>query len=85
MNEPIRTERQSDFSDAKRTSMLRQVSEHALSKVGLFTRCYDGSASPRQAIKAHCLECCWMDEAAIRECRSMACPLWEFRPYQKRG
>ncbi len=69
------------FEDAKRAKMLRQVSEDAPSRLGLFERVYSSLASPREAIKAQCLACRWMDEAAIRECTATQCTLWEFRPF----
>lgn len=72
----------SDFSDLKRVKRLEAVHEDAPSKELLFRRVYDGKASPRLVIKAMCLECCWMDETAIRECEATACPLWNLRPYQ---
>ncbi len=40
-----------------------------------------GEGSPRQAIKAQCLECMGYDRAAVRDCATQACPLWRFRPY----
>ena len=78
----VQTERGNEFSDTKRGNMLRQVSEDAPSKAGLFRRVYEGRASPRLAIKVQCLQCCWLDETAIRECTATECPLWDFRPYQ---
>lgn len=74
--------RGSEFSDPKIIRMLRQVSEDAPSKLGVFRSVYSSTASPREAIKAKCLECCWMDVAGIRECTGTACPLWRLRPYQ---
>ena len=75
--------RAGEFSDTRRARMMRQVSEDRSSAVSLFLRVYTGQASPREAIKAKCLECCWMDEVGIRECAGTACPLWAFRPFQK--
>ena len=72
----------SENIDAKRALMLQQVSTDAPGKLGLFSRVYAGKASPRLAIKAQCVHCCWMDVAAIRECTDTACPLWNLRPYQ---
>jgi hypothetical protein len=62
--------------------MLAQVCEDAPGKAGLFRKVYGGRASPRLMIKAKCLECCWMDEAAIRDCTGTECPLFDLRPYQ---
>ena len=77
--------RAGEFSDTRRARMMRQVSEDRSSAVSLFLRVYTGQASPREAIKAKCLECCWMDEATIRESTATECPLWSFRPYQLKG
>jgi hypothetical protein len=73
----------SEFGDPKRAKMLRAIAEDAPSKLNLFRRVYNGGASPRQAIKAQCLHCCWMDEAGIRDCTATQCPLWGLRPFQK--
>ena len=68
----------------KREQFLYWVGKDGPGRVKTFKAAFSGKASPRMAIKAHCLECCWMDSVAIRECCSPACPLWEYRPYQKR-
>jgi hypothetical protein len=82
---PPQTVPADEFSDPKRARMMRAVCEDAPSRAGLFRRLYSATASPRQAIKAQCLHCVWMDEAAIRGCTATACPLWNFRPFQKTG
>jgi len=48
----------------------------------LLARCYSRRASPREAVKAFCQECCGYDRRAITECTAYACPLWHLRPYQ---
>jgi hypothetical protein len=45
-------------------------------------RAYAGSASPREGIKAKCLECLNFDRLGIRDCTGYSCPLWAYRPYQ---
>lgn len=80
--QPFKTAPQGEFGDPKRSLMMRQVSEDAPSKLGVFRRVYASTAAPREAIKAKCLECCCMDVAGIRECTGTACPLWGFRPNQ---
>jgi len=67
--------------DAERARMLREIRGHAPSKEGAFRKAYT-SLSLRKAITAKCLECVFCDTAAIRECPSTACPLWNVRPYQ---
>lgn len=49
----------------------------------LLTQAMAGKCSPRTAIKAQCAECVGFDRQAITDCTSFACPLWNFRPFQK--
>lgn len=51
---------------------------------GIVRRAYEGIASPRQAIKAKCIQCVCFDDVVnqIRDCNSTGCPLWQYRPYQ---
>lgn len=42
----------------------------------------EGATSPRQAIKAKCLDCCHFQRAEVRLCGVLTCPLHAFRPYQ---
>lgn len=77
----------SDFTNAitpKQAQMLKAISEDAPSKLGLFRIVYSGKSTPRQAIKAHCLECMGFEVLAIRECTSSQCGLWGKRPYQEK-
>ena len=69
--------------DLKRTQMLQQVERDAPSVLKVFRKAYT-SASLRASVNAFCLECCWMDRSAIRECTAPACPLRNVRPYQKK-
>ena len=66
----------------KQEMSLRDIAEFAPSKLSLFRRVYSLRASPRQAIKAKCLECVGMDSAAITSCTASSCPLWALRPFQ---
>ena len=85
MTTPInksQTDWESEFGDRHRVRRFKQVAEHYPSRMGLFRKVYHGQASPREAIKAFCLECNGWEEAAIRVCPSTACPIFKFRPYQ---
>ena len=42
-----------------------------------------GSASPRDAIKAQCLECVGYVRAEVISCPSFTCPLYMYRPYKE--
>ena len=66
---------------AKRAGRLATTPESAK---GLFIAAWGGNCSPRQAIKAQCLECQGFDRSSITGCTSWACPLWAFRPFQGR-
>lgn len=75
----------SEFVTRKRADRLRQVKLAAPGKAKLFRRVYDGKASPRQCIKAFCIECVGYEEIEVRDCTAPACPLWNLRPYRTRG
>jgi hypothetical protein len=65
--------------EAKRQARIQSAPE---STRNILSRAIYGQASPRSAIKAHCLECNGFDRQAITDCTGYACPLWHFRPYQ---
>jgi hypothetical protein len=48
----------------------------------LLSKVAEGTTSPRQAIKAKCLDCSHFQRAEVRDCTVCACPLHRFRPYQ---
>lgn len=71
--------------DARQADYLEQVKRLAPTKLKLFERCYHGTASPRMAIKAKCLDCQGFDPGStegIRDCTITSCPEWNYRPYQ---
>jgi len=45
----------------------------------------EGKASPRAAIKAHCLLCVNFDRQAVRACPVLRCALWHYRPFAEGG
>lgn len=48
----------------------------------LVAKAVEGATSPRQAIKAKCLDCCHFQRAEVRACAVSTCPLHAYRPYQ---
>lgn len=64
-----------------RGKRLSTIPESAQS---VFQRSWAKKASPRQAIKAQCLECMGFDRKGIAGCTSYACSLWEYRPFQNK-
>jgi hypothetical protein len=51
----------------------------------MLRKAFQGEGSPRAAIKAHCLYCAGFVREEVAECRVLRCPMWLWRPYQKRG
>ena len=49
---------------------------------GVLKRSWTGN-SRKSAIRAFCGECQGFDRAGIAGCTAYACPLWNFRPFQK--
>jgi len=54
-----------------------------VSASGIVRRALEGTASPRQAIKAMCLACNNFERAEIADCAVALCLLRAYRPYQK--
>lgn len=55
---------------------------------GTMAKALAGTASPRSAIKAMCLQCAGYDRRGIVECQVSDCPLYAYRPFikaKKRG
>jgi hypothetical protein len=48
-------------------------------------KAYNGTASPRSAIKAQCLICVGYVRDDVTNCTGFNCPLWAYRPYQIKG
>jgi hypothetical protein len=61
----------------------RHIAASPVSVRGIMIRALSGKASPRQAIKAKCLECAHYDRAEVSDCLVILCPLRPYRPYQK--
>lgn len=78
------TDISTDGSLSERIALQRarrlETTPHTCKNV--FVRSWARKASPRQAIKAQCLECQGFDRDAITGCSSFACSLWEYRPFQ---
>ena len=70
--------------DPKRAALLKAIAEDHPRDLSFFRAAFEGK-SRTNAIKAKCLECCWLDHQAVRECAATECPLWKFRPYQRLG
>ena len=49
---------------------------------GLYLRVLNNEASPRQCIKVTCLECMGWVRSEVAKCTSVACPLFNKRPFR---
>jgi hypothetical protein len=52
--------------------------------VNIITKAYDKTANKTKAIQAKCLECCGFYKNEVTNCTCEICPLWRYRPYQKK-
>ena len=49
----------------------------------LLERSFQGTLTPRQAIKIKCLDCSDYDRDEVEHCQVTLCSLHQYRPYQK--
>lgn len=66
-------------------SIKQQVSDAGPLYRALMHKAYNGTASPRSAIKAQCLICVGYVRDDVTHCTGHSCPLWAYRPYQIPG
>jgi len=66
------------------STLSKDVREHGKSVPPKLQQAYyrasTGTASPRAAIKAFCLECVGWDRDDVIGCTAPACPLYQYRP-----
>lgn len=60
----------------------RYLNQAPDSQKTILSRALQGTASPRAAIKAKCLNCCGFDRAEVRHCPVVLCALHRYRPFQ---
>lgn len=63
-------------------TQLRRLDDASVKYAGIVRRAYRGSASPRVAIKAFCLQCAGYLRDDVANCMADGCPLHAYRPYQ---
>jgi hypothetical protein len=69
-------------SRAHRTEIRDRADSCPKSRREGYLRAAGGIATPREAIKAFCLECVNWSDDEVRQCPAGACSLWLYRPYQ---
>ena len=70
----------SEVEPARRSEVAERAEQAPVLYRASFIKAADGTATPREAIRAHCLHCCGWDRSAVAECTGRACPLWAYRP-----
>lgn len=81
----LKSAREGQLWGSKTDLFLKDISKHNPARLKLFKRAFSGEGSPRDAIKAKCLECVDCDLGAVRDCTGYSCPLWKYRPFQRQG
>ena len=71
----LQDSRRKDFTDKTVPKRYRVLVERA----------FAAKCSPRQAIKAKCLDCSCYQQEEVAHCQVVLCPLHPFRPYQPKG
>ena len=64
-------------------SRLGEIARTPALSQQIVARALHGSSSPRQAIKARCLQCSNFQREEIAHCSVVTCALWQYRPYQE--
>jgi hypothetical protein len=65
-------------------AQAKRLSHWSTSRHKAVKHSWQGVCSPRQAIRLQCLDCCGEDEKGVAECADRCCPLWHFRPFQRK-
>ena len=60
----------------------KKKSQIPISYQNIYLKAVTGKASPRQTIKAFCLECVGWAKNEITMCTGTDCPLYRYRPYR---
>lgn len=62
--------------------LKRKLDDVPVKYKGIVERAVRGQSSPRDAIKAQCLECVGYVRTEVTLCTSFVCPLYMYRPYK---
>lgn len=71
-----------ELGDKRSAAVERLIANAPTLYRGLLQRVCAGKASKRDAIRAKCLVCSGWVRAEVKDCLTLACPLWLMRPYR---
>lgn len=74
----------SGLDGPRHAQVADRLSQTPTSAQGAYLRAVLRKSRPA-AVKAFCLECTGWDRASVTDCTARACPLWPWRPYQKKS
>ncbi len=77
-------EAQDDLAAKRRAAIAEKAAKIPRSRRAGYLKAAQGEASPRQAIKAFCLECVGWSQGEVTHCTGTTCPLWLYRPFRSR-
>ena len=63
---------------------VKRLAQWSPKRRSAIKRLWQGVGSRPLAVRMFCLECVGEDTSAITECTASCCPLWHFRPFQRR-
>jgi hypothetical protein len=77
--------RRSGVEPYRQAAVTRRAAQTPERMRKLYLRVAAGTASVRGAVKSFCFECNGDDRQAVTDCGNLACPLWTYRPWQRRN
>ena len=82
---PVRRELSSVQYSTNASDVSSRIAKRRADMPKIYRATYDKAVSGkslRAAVNAFCLECVMWQREEVRLCPSVACPLWEYRPYK---
>jgi len=74
----------SGMNEARSAAVISRLAEVPATMKRAYLRAVGGKSRPN-AIRAFCAECVGWERAEVRACTALACPLYAYRPFQKRA
>jgi hypothetical protein len=65
-------------------AQVKRLAQWSPKRHSAIKRLWQGVGSRPLAVRMFCLECVGEDTSAITECADRCCPLWHFRPFQRK-
>ena len=66
-------------------TQVRRLAQWLPSRRNMLKRLWAGKGGRKLAINMQCLDCCGEDVESVRNCGDKCCPLWHFRPFQRKA